>query len=95
MTVVDGTMRHQNGEMFSSASVSEQVEALLRARPAGLREPLLLALTHFDDNPTLPLARHAAAVCTEGVESSQLRKLRNACKRIGAKRDDDMRWVLR
>lgn len=75
----------------STARMSDVLRAALLARPAGLREPLLVALALCDERPHVPLASQVAGARPDGVA---VEKVRVTLRRMGAVPGDDLRWTL-
>ena len=69
----------------------EPVEVFLKACPAGIGEAMLVHLVRVEDD--MQLGQVAPAYAVE-PDDQWVRKVRLACKRLGASRDEQGVWRL-
>lgn len=80
-----------SGEMLSTAYLREPVKTLLSARAGGLGEAMLLHILRTEDMRCLGQSAAAYAVTPD---DAWLRKVRQTCKLLGAKRDGQGVWRI-
>lgn len=80
-----------SGEMLSTAYLREPVRTYLTARPDGLGEAMLVHLVRTEDMHCLGRSAPAYAVTPA---DPWIRKVRQTCKQLGARRDEMGVWRI-
>lgn len=80
-----------SGDMLSTRSLREPVKVLLSARPEGLGEAMIIHMLRVTDLE--PVAACAPAYSI-GPDDGWIRKVRQTCKALGARRDTHGVWRL-
>lgn len=84
-----------NGEMLSTAYLREPVRTILSAAPNGMGEAMLVHIMRVE-RLDMSLHRYAPAymVRPDGDNDPWVRKVRQTCKLLGARRDEHGVWSL-
>ena len=82
-----------NGDMLSTAYLREPVATLLSAAPRGLGEAMLVHLIRVDEGDA-PFYHNMLPAYQVTDDDPWVRKTRQTCKLLGAKRDEHGVWVL-
>ena len=81
-----------NGEMLSTAYLRDPVRTILSAAPNGLGEAMLVHIMQ-SERLDMSLHRYAPAYVVK-PDDPWVRKVRQTCKLLGARRDERGVWML-